>query len=205
MSKLQLILLALFILGLVGAVNSITNQSTLEKEKGFLNGVLSLFGLTYEAEPEPAREFDFVPGKVTSEVSKLSQENLKGSPSPDQNQTAQPATTPNTSTSQQNTPSPTPSTSNQYNFTFSNEVPIPPVAPNQQTLGVKDQNILPIPPLSPSTNTNNQKPPIPPVSPSSNPKYQEPPIPPVSPNQQSSSTSKSADIINTILNLLTLN
>lgn len=185
MSKLQLVLLALFILGLVGAVNSITNQSTIDKEKGFINGVLSLIGLNYEPEPEPAREFDFVPGKVTSEVSKLTPENLKATPSAKPSQTARPTTF----APQQNTPSPTPSTSTKYNFSFSNEVPIPPIAPNQQTLGVKTQNAVPIPPINPSNELKDQK----------------PPIPPVSPNQASSNNSKSADIIDKILNFLSLN
>lgn len=183
MSKLQIVLLALFILGLVGAVNSITNQSTLEKEKGFLNGVLSLIGLTYKPEPEPVREFDFVPGKVTSEISKLTPESLKATPSAKPGQITPPTTaTPNRPFS-----SPSPSPLNQYNFTFTNEIPVPPITPNGQTLGINTQNTSPTP--SPSTGSSQK---------------QKPPIPPVGPNQ-TQSQGKSTDIIDQILKFFSLN
>lgn len=159
MSRLQLVLLALFILGLVGAVNSVTNLSTLEKEKGFINGVLSLIGLNYEPEPEPAREFDFVPGKVTSEVSRLTPESLKATPSARPAQSAQSTTASPGFSTQPKKPfsSPSPSPLNQFNFTFTNEIPIPPINPNGQTLGLNTNNTPPIPPVSPSQNSPQSK------------------------------------------------
>ena len=175
MSKLQLVLLALFILGLVGAINSISNQSTVVKEKSFVGSVLSLFGLAYEPEAEPPRELDFVPGKVTSEVSKLTPESLKASPTPatgsgSQNQT-QTFSSPRPANGGQNISpkaSPAPSGTNQYNFSFSNELPIPPIAPNQQTLGIKTQKAPLYPSVHPSQEEKNLQPPVPPIAPNLN-------------------------------------
>lgn len=72
MDKLKAFLLIIFLIGIVGAINSISNQSTVDQEKGFVNGILTVLGLTYIPDPDPIRFFEFVPALLTSEIEALS-------------------------------------------------------------------------------------------------------------------------------------
>lgn len=152
MEKVKTALLILFIVGVIGAFNSITSQSQVSQEKGFVNGVLSLLGLTYKPPAVEPRNFDYVPTKITSEVTRITPDSLKSTPSAEQklaqgeSQTsASPQAQPQPEiTISAPSPSPEPASFNPY---FS-QPPIPPVAPNQ-TLGVKTENLAPTPPVPP--------------------------------------------------------
>jgi preprotein translocase subunit Sss1 len=125
MDKFKITLIILFIIGVVGALNSISDQSTIEQEKGFIKSMLNILGFAYKPEAEEAREFDYIPAKTQSELSRIAAESQKSTPSasPGQN-TQQINGSPFPSPALQYlTPSPKPSTSpspNPYGFGFSN-------------------------------------------------------------------------------------
>lgn len=168
MGKLKTVLLILFVVGVIGAFHSIYSQPQ-PGQPDLINNLLNTFGLGYQPEPDPVRNLDFVPSKVTSEVSRLAPQNLKATP----------------------TPSPIPATPSYYaspypQNEFSRFPPIPPLAPNDQTLGAKTQNIPPIPPVNPGSQSQDTR----------------PPTPPLPPNGSSSQTNSTEDIIDTILKYL---
>ena len=129
MDKFKITLLILFIIGIIGALNSISNQSNLEEEKGFVNGILNVLGLAYKPEPQEARDFDYVPAKTQSELSKIAQNSQNSTPSASEDQKIQqtdssPVSTPkpdNLNQPPKDAAAPSPSSSpNPYGFGFSN-------------------------------------------------------------------------------------
>ena len=125
MSKIQIVLIALFIIGIIGALNSISDQSTIEQEKGFVRSVLNILGFNYKPETEEAREFDYIPAKTQSELTRIAGDSKKSTPSAAPNQimpqvNGSPYPSPAT---QFPSPSPKPGSSaspNPYGFGFSN-------------------------------------------------------------------------------------
>lgn len=130
MGKLKLVLLVLFLLGIFGAVNAISQQSQYKEEGGFLNSMLNIFGLGYKSDSLGSRNFEYVQVKITPELSRIEKESLVATPSASpegETQTqkdtsrgffpaSSPATNhqPNPSTKNQSKPSPSPSNANPY-------------------------------------------------------------------------------------------
>lgn len=81
MGKLKLVLLVLFLLGIFGAVNAISQQSQYKEEGGFLNSMLNIFGLGYKSDSLGSRNFEYVQVKITPELSRIEKESLVASPS----------------------------------------------------------------------------------------------------------------------------
>lgn len=120
MDKFKITLTILFIIGVIGALNSISNQSTVEQEKGFVNSILNVLGLTYKVAPQEARNFDYVPAKTQSELSRIAGESQNSTPTAIQNQKIQqtnekPIASPKPAATESPSTSPKP-----YEFGFSN-------------------------------------------------------------------------------------
>lgn len=132
----------MFIVGIVGAINAVISQSQNPNKNTAISQLAKLVGLNYEAPADPARPLNYVPDKIKEETP-------DGRPS----DTFTPKERPLTTVNQTNVavvPSPTPATAITSN-TQPPAPPIPPSAPN--TLGDKDQLVMgiPNPPLSPNT------------------------------------------------------
>ena len=126
MGKLKIVLLTLFLLGIFGAVNAISQQSQYKDQGGFLNSMLNMFGLGYTPDTLGSRGFEYVQVKITPELSRIEKENLVSTPSASPQGEVQnsqgtfggslPTSSPssNPPTKNQQKPSPSPTNANPY-------------------------------------------------------------------------------------------
>jgi hypothetical protein len=150
--RVKTILLILFVVGVIGAFNSIIRLSQANNESP-LQSILQTLGLSKKAAPEQGRKLDYVPGEIQKGGQPVT--NTQNSQQPDTNKTV--------------TVSPTPATTSNTN-SLQTSPELPPLPPINNVKGVKTAKLPPLPPLTSSGKTlgvssaPKNLPPLPPVN-----------------------------------------